>query len=101
MHKAEFLNEVDRRLRRLFKASHEGFSFPAAERHRLEGFMNAGIFLNLATKSELAARMELLHQEIFGMSIEQRRQQKGAAWQGEAIDYSCYEAPAYARRDGL
>jgi len=49
MNKEKFLSEVTNRLSRQFHASKEGYRIADSERHRLEGFIQAGIFLQIAT----------------------------------------------------
>ncbi|WGL15044.1 hypothetical protein PVT68_09650 [Microbulbifer bruguierae] len=92
-----FLNEVERRLALLFKASQSGYPIPAIERHRLEGFMQAGIFLGLSSKADLAQLMERIHLEIFGKTLAERKQQPPASWIFAEVDYSQYESPSYVR----
>ena len=57
MNRENYLNEVEKRLNRLFTASKEGYKAAPAERHRLEGFMAAGVFMGLVTNAELAKVM--------------------------------------------
>jgi hypothetical protein len=98
MDREDYINEVAARLSRMFRASKEGFKPPAADRHRLEGFMQAGVFLGLARHSELNALMNEIHTEVFGKSIEERRRESADSWPSEMIDYTAYEQPTYARK---
>ena len=47
MNKDEFLHEVEKRLSKMFTASKEGYKAAPVERHRLEGFMQAGGFIGV------------------------------------------------------
>lgn len=93
-----FIAEVTRRMQRMFAASKQGYRTAAVERHRLEGFMNAGIFMGLCTNSELAQRMEAIHFEVFGKTIADRKSGASLSWiYEEATDYSAYESPTFER----
>ena len=98
MNKVKYLNEVEKRLCRIFLASKEGFKASPVERHRLEGFMRAGIFLGIASNEEMSELMDACHSDIFGKTIEQRKAELSARWQEESIDYSHYDQPAYERK---
>ena len=94
-----FLAEVETRLARMFSANKCGYRTPAVERHRLEGFMQAGVFLGLSNNRELAELMEESHLAVFGKSIGDRRQQEKALnWSYEQVDYSAFEEPAITRK---
>lgn len=92
-----FLSETQMRLNRMFSASKAGYKMPAMERHRLEGFMQAGVFLGLTSNEELTILMEQVHFSVFGMSINERKASKPTQWQDERMDYSRYESPTYER----
>lgn len=85
-------------MHRLFAASKEGYKLPAMERHRLEGFIECGVFLNLATRREMAQLMEQLHLEVFGKTIRERQADQSATWQYDLIDYRAYDRPTFERR---
>ena len=89
--------EVEARLRRLFSASKSGYRAPAVDRHRLEGFMQAGVFMGLCNNQELSALMEELHQAIFGKGIRERQQEAPLDWHYERMDYSAFDEPAFSR----
>lgn len=97
MDRNEFLKAVSSRLTHHFKASKEGYK-DSAERHRMEGFMQAGIFMQITTLSEMNKLMEEIHFEVFDKTIEQRKQEQDQQWQEEGIDYSAYEVPTYTRK---
>nr|WP_010133333.1 hypothetical protein [Microbulbifer agarilyticus] len=97
MQQEKFIEEVARRLRQLFTNSKLGMQIPVVERHRLEGFMQAGIFFGLNSKTELAQLMEEIHIEVFGKTIAERKAHAPHAWVFEEIDYRPYETPTYVR----
>jgi len=100
MNREYYLNEVEKRLNRIFTASKEGYKTPPVERHRLEGFMAAGVFMGLVTNAELAKVMDEIHVRLFGKTIEQRKVELPGSWQEEDIDYSFYDQPTFERKDG-
>lgn len=95
--KEKYLHEVETRLARMFRASRDGHKAAPVERHRLEGFIQAGTFLGLATSDELKSLMDRVHLDIFGKTIEERQSEQTTSWVPENLDYSQYEQPAYER----
>jgi len=100
MNRENYLNEVEKRLNRIFTASKEGYKVSPVERHRLEGFMAAGVFMGLVTNAELAKVMNDIHVRLFGKTIQQRKSELPGSWQEEGIDYSFYDQPTFVRKDG-
>ncbi len=99
MNREHYLSEVEKRLNQIFIASKEGYKAPPAERHRLEGFMAAGVFMGLASNAELAKVMNEIHVRLFGKTIEQRKKELPGSWKEEGIDYSFYDQPTFVRKD--
>ncbi len=97
MDKKEYLAEVTKRLTRLFKASKEGHKIPGIDRHRLEGFIEAGIFMRIATPAEMSKLLEEAHYSVFGKTIQGRRSEKSASWPDIEIDYDKFDSPTYLR----
>ncbi|NND00490.1 MAG: hypothetical protein HKN85_09945 [Gammaproteobacteria bacterium] len=97
MNKHGFVKEVERRLAEMYKASRNGHIASAEQRHQLEGFIQAGIFIAMVKSEEMAELMERVHLEVFGMSIEEHKHQHAISWDGNKIDYSYYDAPTYER----
>lgn len=81
----------------MFRASRDGHRASPVERHRLEGFIQAGSYLGLASKDELQSLMEKVHYEIFGKTIKERQSEQATAWVPENTDYSQYDQPTYER----
>ena len=100
MNREKYLSEVEKRLNRIFNASKEGYKASPVERHRLEGFMAAGVFMGLVTNAELAKVMDGIHVRLFGKTIQQRKEKMPGSWQEEGIDYSFYDQPTFVRKDG-
>jgi hypothetical protein len=93
----EYLHELESRLIRMFRASRDGHKAAPEERHRLEGFMQAGSFLGFATGDELKSLMNRVHVDVFGKTIQDRQAEQSTVQVPEAIDYSKYEQPTYER----
>jgi len=96
--KQRFKQEVERRFYALFNASKSGYKQPEMERHRLAGFINAGVFLGLTSNAEMQVLMESVHGAVFGKTMDQRRQRRSGFWLDEGRDYAQYESPAFERR---
>ena len=99
MNKEKYLGQVDSRLRRIFQTSKDGYKISPIERHRLEGFMHAGVVMGLVSNDELAAFMDEMHLKVFGKTIQQRKEGRPAHFDDEAIDYSGYDQPTFERKD--
>ena len=97
MDKNDYLIEINKRLTKLFKASKEGYRILDIDRYRLEGFMQAGIFMKIATPAEMSALMEDVHYSIFGKTTRERRSEKSTTWSDIEIDYDKFDSPTYLR----
>ena len=64
IHKDKFINEVKRRIKIIFNASKEGCRVSSMEKHRVEGFMQAGVFLGIVSNEELYGVMQKEHISI-------------------------------------
>ncbi len=93
----DYLQEVRNRLFKMFRASKDGYKASVTEKHRLEGFMQAGTYFGVASGEELRSIMDEVHNEVFSMSIAERRGSLSSTWTHEDIDYSQYEPPSYGR----
>jgi len=51
MDKNAFLHEIEKRLSRMFSVSKAGQKMIPVDKSRLEGFMQAGVFLELVTNA--------------------------------------------------
>lgn len=64
-----FFESIEERLTDIFRRYREGGEVPTGERLRLEGFMEAGIFLGIAGRDELLERMDIIYRDILGESL--------------------------------
>ena len=97
MDKERFITEVTNRLTQLFRASKEGYKVSESERHRLEGFIQAGIFMQVATSHEMSQLLEDLHYSVFGKTIQDRKSEKTASWSDFDINYDSFDSPTFLR----
>lgn len=73
MNTEHYFESLTNKLRALFLMIKNGHEVPAEEKKYVEGFMHASIELDIATRAELEELMESINEEVFGMSIEERR----------------------------
>lgn len=97
MDKSDYLAEINNRLTKLFKASKEGYKIPDIDRHRLEGFMQAGIFMKIATPAEMSELLEDVHYAVFGKTVQERKSELSTNWSDIEIDYDKFDSPTYLR----
>jgi hypothetical protein len=93
------VGEVEKRIKKMFTAAKEGYKAAPVERHRLEGFMQAGVYIDLVSNAELSELMESVQLNVYYQTIAKRRAASSTSWQNEAIDYSQYDQPAYMRKN--
>ncbi|ARN74005.1 hypothetical protein BST96_07660 [Oceanicoccus sagamiensis] len=77
-------------------ASKEGHKSDT-ERHRIEGFMEAGVFLSISTYKAMSDVMARVHLEVWGKTVQQRQEEAKNQWQDDAVDYGIYETPTIDR----
>jgi hypothetical protein len=97
MDKSDYLTEVNNRLNKLFRASKEGYKIPDIDRHRLEGFMQAGIFMKIATPAEMSKLLEEAHYSVFAKTIKERKSEASASWSDIEVNYDKFDSPTYSR----
>ena len=98
MDRDTYLLEVEKRLARHFSALKDGYKSSSAERHRLEGFMQGAVFMELATHAELRDALERTHLAVFGKSIGEHQAESASEWQESDIDYTKYDQPTHERK---
>jgi hypothetical protein len=97
MDESDYLAEISKRLNKLFRASRAGYKIPDIDRHRLEGFMQAGIFMKIATPAEMSELLEEAHYSVFGKTIKERKSEKSASWSDFDINYDKFDSPTFLR----
>lgn len=99
LNKEIFIKEVMSRLNNIFNSSKEGYRISPVEKHRTEGFMQAGVFLGIASNEELYSVMQQVHLSVFEMTIEDKKKMDEIKWNDDQIDYGGYEIPSFLRGD--
>lgn len=79
--KEKFLSALRLQLRDAFLAAKAGAKISAEDKYRCEGYMQAGIELELVTDEEVAKLINSVHISVYGQSIAERR----SAQQGSAL----------------
>lgn len=97
MNKNEFIIEIESRLKKIFTASRDGFKVSLSEKHRNEGFLQAGVFMGFISNEELYEKINTIHISVFGVSIEEKRKTDELKWKEGSIDYSAYDIPVFIR----
>lgn len=97
---SSYLAEIEKRLFNMFSASKQGIKATAMEKHRLQGFMQAGVYLKIQTLEEQQALIEMVHLKVHGKTITQRSQElaRRGIRPDTSIDYSYYDSPAHQRQ---
>lgn len=98
MNKDTFITEVEKRLSLIFKSARDGYKPSLTDKNRLEGFIQAGVFLGVVEKSEMAELMERIHFAVFGKSIADRKAERSTLWSDETFDYSQFDSPTFERK---
>lgn len=92
----QYLVELQRRIKQMCRASKEGYKATPTERHRLEGFIQAGVFMELTTNSDARALLEQIYQETFGRPMS--ADSEAPRWDAPTPDYDLYDKPTYLRK---
>ena len=67
-------------------------------KYKIEGFFEAGLLVDAATKEDIQLIVDEEHMAAFGMTRLQRRAEKRANKNLDTIDWSIYDEPSIARR---
>jgi hypothetical protein len=94
--RAQYQEELESRIARMCRLSAEGYKSTPMERHRLEGFIQAGVFLGLTSNSDVQTLLDKVYLAVCGKPLKEA----GAhviEWEANSNSYKHYEAPAYLR----
>ena len=105
MNTDDFLEAVSQLLRMRFKAVKSGYKTSEAGRCRLQGFMHAGVFMNLVSTRELSHLIASVHLEVLGQTVSERKSTSEnrekfdirTLLNAQTIDYDIYDSPAFER----
>lgn len=76
MIKEKFLNALRGQLHDAFTAAKSGMKISAEDKYRCEGFMQAGVEMEVVTDEEVAKLINSVHISVYGQSIGERRSQE-------------------------
>lgn len=68
-----FMQGLEKRLISIYQQSKSGLQPTKEERHKFEGYMDAGIEIGLVFPEKLQRYIHRRHQEYFGMSLAERK----------------------------
>tara|TARA_B100000809_G_C14745592_1_gene390187 strand:+ start:45 stop:356 length:312 start_codon:yes stop_codon:yes gene_type:complete len=97
LEKESFKQECTRQLITYFQLLHKN-NLDTELKQRVQGFINAGEFLNVITRADAIQLMDDAHLSVFGVTNEQRKERKAeikAVRSGH--EDSIFEIPAYDR----
>jgi hypothetical protein len=97
LEKESFKQECIRQLLNYFELLQKN-KLDTGLKHRVQGFIKAGEFLNVITRADAIQLMDDAHLSVFGVTNEQRKERKAemkAVRSGH--EYSIFEIPAYDR----
>ena len=77
--KEKFINALQQQLHDAFSAAKSGQRISAADKYRCEGFMQAGVELELVTDDEVSKLINSVHVIVYGESIAERRSKEQGA----------------------
>lgn len=71
--KKKFIKQLEEQLRETMNAARAGAKIDDADKHRCEGYMQAGVELELVTDEEIQELIKGVHLSVYGESIVARR----------------------------
>ena len=95
--KIEYFEALRDFLSALYAVKDEQSNEYQAHKHRLDGFIHAGLHIKLVTKEELQAVVESEHVVAFGMTRKERMLDKSITKRASVTDWSEYDKPATQR----
>lgn len=100
--KADFLRQLKKMTMELYQ--HGDFTSDDPYRSllskKVEGFIEAGLLIEVATREEAQEEIDLCHLKVFGESRSERRERIQASTENEAakeIDWDLFNSPAFDR----
>ncbi|WP_146047829.1 hypothetical protein [Zhongshania marina] len=96
--KMEFTEELQRQITRICRASKEGYKTSAVDRHRLEGFIHAGVFLGLTTNAAAKNLLESTYLAITGETLNQASTKPNETMSVDLPNYERFDTPTYLRK---
>ena len=94
----KFKQAVRELVREYYSAEDDESEYTKKLKYKIEGFFEAGLLVDAATKEDIQLIVDEEHMAAFGMTRLQRRAEKRANKNLDTIDWSIYDEPSIARR---
>lgn len=98
MNHEDFIKLLRTQLKSVYEMSRDGKP-DVKQKHRVEGLLQAGMLLGVFSKEFSEAMIEEIHQDVFGMSVQARRDSNIALEVLKETDPdSYYDTPTFERK---
>jgi len=94
----KFNQAVRELVREYYSAEDDESEYTKKLKYKIEGFFEAGLLVDAATKEDIQLIVDEEHMAAFGMTRLQRRAEKRANKNLDTIDWSIYDEPSIARK---
>ena len=94
----KFIQAVRELVREYYSAEDDESEYTKKLKYKIEGFFEAGLLVDAATKEDIQLIVDEEHMAAFGMTRLQRRAEKRANKNLDTIDWSIYDEPSIARK---
>jgi len=94
----KFIQAVRELVREYYSAEDDESEYTKKLKYKIEGFFEAGLLVDAATKEDIQLIVDEEHMAAFGMTRLQRRAEKRANKNLDTIDWSIYDEPSVARK---
>ena len=94
----KFNQAVRELVREYYSAEDDESEYTKKLKYKIEGFFEAGLLVDAATKEDIQLIVDEEHMAAFGMTRLERRAEKRANKNLDTIDWSIYDEPSVARK---
>ena len=94
----KFKQSVRELIREYYSSGDDKSEHTKKLKYKIEGFFEAGLLVDAATKEDIQLIVDEEHMAAFGMTRLERRAEKRANKNLDTIDWSIYDEPSVARK---
>ena len=94
----KFKQSVRELIREYYSAKDDESEHTKKLKYKIEGFFEAGLLVDAATKEDIQLIVDEEHMAAFGITRLQRRAEKKINMDFDSIDWSIYDEPAIGRK---
>ena len=94
----KFKQSVRELIREYYSSGDDKSEHTKKLKYKIEGFFEAGLLVDAATKEDIQLIVDEEHMAAFGMTRLQRRAEKKINMDFDSIDWSIYDEPAIGRK---